>query len=352
METTPRTINIESIGKLIIPQNVQDIIDKLHKKVGSVEWSGPLFYKITKGDFKKLKDLEFTALFIYPMDIGSHTYTEFAYNEKILPAYDLCEEALEAHRGLVHSHAGMSCFFSSTDTTELTTNASRYNFYLSLIVNFDGKYVCKIAFPSKAKSNNEYTIKDPNGKSLTFQNKKEEDVIIISDLIVETPTPVVEEGDWLDTLIAELKKPKKIEFANDYNRLQKQFTLHPYFDWNKKETKVDLTKEITPAQFLSAIIAYDSDISKLQDPKTELYSLFFEHDQGTTDPNFLLNVMAEDFDELLLEIFGRDLLKYEKKKLYQGAIEELKKLKNEFIGYEAYYTLYVELLTSKLNELQ
>lgn len=352
METTPRTINIESIGKLIIPQNVQDIIDKLHKKVGSTEWSGPLFYKITKGDFKKLKDLEFTALFIYPMDVGSHTYTEFVYNEKILPAYDLCEEALEAHRGLVHSHAGMSCFFSGTDTTELTTNANRYNFYLSLIVNFDGKYVCKIAFPSKAKSNNEYTIKGPDGKPLTFKNKKEEDVIIISDLIIETPTPVVEERDWLDTLIAELKKPKKIEFANDYNRLQKQITYSPYFDWDKKETKVDLTKEITPSQFLSALIAYDSDISKLQDPKTELSSLFFEHDNGITDPYFLLDIMTEDFDELLLEIFGRQVWEYEKKKLYQGAIEELKKLESEFIGYEDYYTLYVELLTSKLNELQ
>ena len=352
METTPRTINIDSIGKLIIPQNVQDIIDKLHKKVGSTEWSGPLFYKITKGDFKKLKDLEFTALFIYPMDVGSHTYTEFDYNEKILPAYDLCEEALEAHRGLVHSHHNMSCFFSGTDTTELTTNASKYNFYLSLIVNFDGKYVCKIAFPSKAKSNNEYTIKGPDGKPLAFQNKKEEDVIIISDLIIEKPTPVVEEGDWLDTLIAELKKPKKIEFANDYNRLQKQFTHSPYFDWDKKETKVDLTKEITPAQFLSALIADDPDISKLQDPKTELLSLFFEHDNGTTDPDFLLSVMAEDFDELLPEIFGRQVWKYERKKLYQGAIEELKKLESEFIGYEDYYTLYVELLTSKLNELQ
>ena len=92
--------------------------------------------------------------------------------KKILPAYDLCEEALEGHRGLIHTHHSMSCFFSHTDTTELTTNASKYNFYLSLIVNFDGKYVCKIAFPSKAKSTNDYTIKGPDGKPLAFQNKK------------------------------------------------------------------------------------------------------------------------------------------------------------------------------------
>ena len=64
MAETPRTINIESIGKLIIPQNVQDIIDKLHKKVGSTEWSGALFYKITKGDFKKLKKFRIYS-FIY-----------------------------------------------------------------------------------------------------------------------------------------------------------------------------------------------------------------------------------------------------------------------------------------------
>ena len=355
MAETPKTITIDSIGKLVIPQNVQDNIDKLHKKVGAIEWSGALFYKITKGDFKKLKDLEFTALFVYPMDIGNHTYTEFNYDEKLLPAYDLCEEALEAHRGLIHTHSSMNAFFSHTDMTELTTNANKYNFYLSLIVNFDGKYVCKIAFPSKVKSNNDYTIKGPDGKPLGFKNNKEEDIIIISDLTIEKPTPIVEKGDWLDDLIVELKKPKKVELKKEYNQYNNYFRNNMSkfnFDNDYAVEKKINKKEITGEIFLSALLTDNGDISDLLFPKDEIESLLMEINAETTNLEFIAELIQDDFDNLVNDVYGgTHVYTYEKKRLFKDTIEELKKLEIEFQGYEDIYDFYMNLLNSKLNEL-
>lgn len=94
--------NIGTIGKLIITEDVQKAIDQLHSMVGAIEWSGMLFYKLIQGNIQNPKDLVFQTVFLYPMDIGSHTYTEFDYNEEALKAFDLCEEALEVNRGLVH----------------------------------------------------------------------------------------------------------------------------------------------------------------------------------------------------------------------------------------------------------
>ena len=93
---------IGNIGTLKISKNLQKIIDYLHYKVGATEWSGILFYKLTKGNIDKLKDLEFTADFLYPMNIGSSTYTEFDYNSDIINAYDVYSNGIEESTGLVH----------------------------------------------------------------------------------------------------------------------------------------------------------------------------------------------------------------------------------------------------------
>lgn len=45
----------------------------------------------------------------------------------------------------------MSTFFSGEDMRELHDNTANYPFYLSLIVNFDGKYAAKIAFVASEK---------------------------------------------------------------------------------------------------------------------------------------------------------------------------------------------------------
>lgn len=103
-KVVPNKQEIGTIGKIIIPQKIEDIINYLHKTVGSIEWSGILFYKHTKGNINKLKDLEFTIDFIYPMNIGSSAYTEFDYNSEVMQAYDISEGLIDCSTGMLHTH--------------------------------------------------------------------------------------------------------------------------------------------------------------------------------------------------------------------------------------------------------
>ena len=261
--------NIGNIGTLRITKNLQEIIDRLHYKIGAVEWSGILFYKVTKGDIKNLKNLEFTADFLYPMNIGSHTYTEFDYNGEITNAYDLYEAGLESSTGLVHSHNNFNTFFSGTDQQELKDNASNYNYYISLIVNFAHEYCAKIAFPSKTTVTSEYWIKDDNGKLFKTKSIKEEVTILIGDLniIIEGNSIT---SDWLDNRIEGLKTKKKevVELAvsplnemyanKAYNDRTKDFNSYlkatqREFDWGTIPSKARTQTQ----EFLSTIIYQD-----------------------------------------------------------------------------------------------
>ena len=207
-------IELKTIGKIVIPKDVQDIIDSLHRLVGAKEWSGILFYEKTSGDVKNMKDLVFTAKFIYPMDIGSTSYTEHDYSGDLINAYDLKEGLESCNTGIIHSHHSMGSFFSGTDTSELKDNAKNFNFYLSLIVNFDGKYCCKVAFPSKTTTTEIHTIKNEEGKDILLKTEKDDVSIIIGDIDVETNIIEIEEEKWISDRIKELSKPKTIYYHN------------------------------------------------------------------------------------------------------------------------------------------
>lgn len=208
IKPSPKSINIGTVGKIIITEEVQDIIDYLHKKVGSTEWSGILYYKLTKGDIKTLKNLEFTAEFIYPMNIGSTAYTEFDYSGEVMNACDIKEDVINCSSGLVHSHHNMSTFFSGTDTSELKENAIHFNYYVSLIVNFDGKYCAKIALPSESEITTKLSLKDSLGKLFNKRVKQTETTIVIGDLDIVRPAESTVSG-WLVDRYEELAKPKK-----------------------------------------------------------------------------------------------------------------------------------------------
>jgi len=257
-----KSFNIGKVGKIIIPAKIENYIDILHKEVGSTEWSGILFYKLTGGDIKKFKDLEFTIEFLYPMDIGTSAYTEFKYNEHVMNAYDINEDLIECSNSLVHSHHNMSAFFSGTDTSELLENAKNFNYYISLIVNFNKSYVCKIAFPSKSIVNKKYTIKDQDGKLVNINSKEEVEEILVGDLDIEFENKVVEEP-WLLNRIKELKQSKvKPVVANTvvpgYKTYPRQYNMYDNDDWDfpvNNYTKT--TSKGTVTEFLAALLNLD-----------------------------------------------------------------------------------------------
>lgn len=177
--------SIKSVGTFVVSKELQREIDFLHDKVGTKEWSGVLFYSVQNTDIASMKDLSFTGHHIFPMDIGTSGGTEFNYGPELMEMYDHVPEAMEMNMGLCHSHHNLSAYMSKTDEEELVKNAPSYNFYISLIVAFNRKYVCKIAFPTKCATKREFSIKNFNGETELIGNAEEKEMLILADLDVK-----------------------------------------------------------------------------------------------------------------------------------------------------------------------
>jgi hypothetical protein len=177
--------SIKSVGTFIVSKQLQREIDFLHDKIGAKEWSGVLFYSVENTEIASMKDLSFIGHHIFPMDIGTSGGTEFNYGPELMEIYDHIPEAMEMNMGLCHSHHNMSAFVSKTDEDELVKNAPSYNFYISLIVAFNRKYVCKIAFPTTCATKREFSLKDFNGEIQKVGNTEEKEMLILADLDIE-----------------------------------------------------------------------------------------------------------------------------------------------------------------------
>jgi len=131
---------LQGNAEVVLTDNIVDQIEFLHDKVGSVEWSGVLVYKILEGSIEDHKNLVVEVQEILPMDVGTSSYTEYTIDPKDSYTFDnLFDRVMvdpELKIGHIHTHHNMNCFFSGTDMSELHDNAPAHNYYLSLIVNF------------------------------------------------------------------------------------------------------------------------------------------------------------------------------------------------------------------------
>lgn len=96
----------KSTYKLIIPIEVEKKIRHLCNKISSVEWSGTLFYNYN-GSFED-NTLEIRCVDIFPMDIGSSSYTEFDMSPDVIAYMTEHPELLDCQIGLIHSHNVMA----------------------------------------------------------------------------------------------------------------------------------------------------------------------------------------------------------------------------------------------------
>lgn len=349
MEKRTHEITIDSIGKLKITKEVQETIDELHQKVGNTEWSGVLFYKLTKGDYKTLKNLEFTTVFLYPLDIGTQTFTEFNYDKEIMSAYDLCEEAISSHRGIIHTHHNMDTFFSNTDKNELINNSERYNFYLSLIVNFKGKYSCKIAIPSKVKRKNKYSIKDPNGAEISIKNDEILDAVLISDLEIEYYENKNKIRTWIDDVIDRLKisKNKKTMEMPDLFSAYSFENNYPNDNHIKKEEKIISDEEL----FLNSLFVGKGDIDFHNGLLDDLDFLFMNTYAGSISIIQYGEFILSEFDSIYLETFNNNKDQAQKKKIIVKTITLLEQMEDYFYSYNDLYITLLKILNIKLNDL-
>lgn len=98
--------------KLIISKELQSEIMCLHARIGDVEWSGPVFYKIVSGNINAPGELVLKALHLFPSDVGNAAYTEYTLDEKIIEFYDAHPECDPTQEGLkwghLHTHHNMA----------------------------------------------------------------------------------------------------------------------------------------------------------------------------------------------------------------------------------------------------
>lgn len=98
MEST--LVKKQSTYKLIVPENVESKIRYLIRKFPSTEWSGVLFYTY-EGTFEN-DDLVLTCRDIYPMDLGTSTFTTFNMSEDVASYMAENMELFDCQLGMVH----------------------------------------------------------------------------------------------------------------------------------------------------------------------------------------------------------------------------------------------------------
>ena len=173
---------MEEKGKLILPPEILSQITFLHSHVGKTEWSGMLLYDVIKGNPSKPETFELEAKHIFLMDIGSAAYTEYEADGDIVDIYDNIPEAMQWKTGHIHTHHDMTTYFSGTDMDELHGNVDKHNYYLSLIVAFNGSYTAKVVFLSNMETTSKMTYLDDSGATKNFKQKKVEKHMVVINM--------------------------------------------------------------------------------------------------------------------------------------------------------------------------
>lgn len=215
------------IYKLVIPADVENKIRYLCNKISQVEWSGTLFYTYS-GSFEK-GTLEIKCVDIFPMDIGSQTYTEFDMSPDVVAYMTDHPELLNCQMGLIHSHNNMATFFSGTDTATLREEGNDRNHFVSLIVNNAGTYTAaitrKITEKKVISSTFVYRTFDDIEKTGTRTVEVEEEAIVYNMLNIVKEGEVTEPFLEINERLEVIKKNKtKVAAA------RAPFSTIPYYD--------------------------------------------------------------------------------------------------------------------------
>lgn len=224
----------------MITKELKKKIDFLHHKIGKYEWSGELITR-EEGTINDLDDWKIIAEDIYLADIGSPGYTEYEMGKGGFKSSDVIElyekfpklEDGELKLQHIHSHNVMSCFFSGTDWENLEDRASISNYFLMLIVNFDGKYCAKVAFKAKTEGNSGIKLHFANNedgyKPLTLKGGEDKDILVVMDCKIQMDEDVISVDEEFEKryeavkeAIEKEKEEKKQKYVGGYNKGWKQ----------------------------------------------------------------------------------------------------------------------------------
>tara|TARA_Y100001938_G_scaffold64255_1_gene89297 strand:+ start:693 stop:1403 length:711 start_codon:yes stop_codon:yes gene_type:complete len=162
------------------------------KRFPKTEWSGPAWYK--------LEEDEWNLVYFIPIDLGSHSATEFEGKDllKIMKEVQKTVDITGCYQGIIHSHHNMGAFHSGTDDTELKDGANRVG-YPSLVVAHTGA---------------------THAFKWSYQDQFGEVHLVDGNVTVETPEfePIEEWVKQADKIEEEAKKkPKVVNTMKYYN---------------------------------------------------------------------------------------------------------------------------------------
>ena len=233
-------LELKGKGKIIVSPLLVAQIQHLHEKCGQEEWSGILLFRPIQENLAEPDKFLAVAEAVYPMNHGSSGYTEYDYTpEELFDMYDRYPLAdpqngnYKWKMGHIHSHHSMATFFSGTDSQELKDNADKYQYYVSLIVNFNGKYTAKVAYIGET----ERAVKVKGFKS--FRTTPQE-VLVTFDLEVKYKL-----DDWFEDKVKEIVKPPRVHthypawqgqnIGHHYPHIQRQ--IQEYNQKSKKDER-------------------------------------------------------------------------------------------------------------------
>ncbi len=253
-------------GRLILTKDLTDQIDWLHDNAPKgKEWCGILFYRHIEGDINDPKSFVLQAEHLYLMDLGSEAYTDADIDiDAVIEMDEVIPDVRNLKKGLIHTHHSMSCFFSGTDMSELHDNVGFHNYYLSLIVNYSGEYVAKVAYVAKKTTTVEYRdVQD------VLQSKTtEREVMAMIDMDLEWEVPEVSVADFFRARYEKLEQEKAAKvpiyhtvyrpgYAPPFGGSSQvsgsdkgEWNGRPQWDWDNHQPMPTRTKQI-PVPFLT-----------------------------------------------------------------------------------------------------
>ena len=205
---------MEERGKLIIPPKIISQIQFLHSHCGTKEWSGMLLYDVIKGNPSKPEDFELRAEHIFLMDIGTAGATNYETDADIVDLFDEIPEAMEMKLGHIHTHHSGGAYFSGVDMGELQDNVDKHNYYLSLVVNFNGNYAAKVVFLSDMHTTAKMNFVNDAGETKHFKKAKIEKHMVVINMRIFYDEIGGFFSDRLDAIVKkETEKEKAAEAA-------------------------------------------------------------------------------------------------------------------------------------------
>lgn len=234
-----KKIELKNRPKVILTPRLVNQIAQAHYFAGKTEWSGLLLFEEIEGSIEDPDNLVLKCDYLHLMDVGSEVYTEIDINNNIQELNNEFPDFVEYKIGKIHTHHNMNCFHSSTDMACLEDNAPTHNYYLSLIVNYEGKYDCKIGMIGKEQGGQLFT---KNEKPFNFTSLPTQEVMFVIDCNIEFEPLLFATNETFQSRVEKLRKIKESRTINTYRQPSQAGSLLNYKPWANQQVKMDFDK--------------------------------------------------------------------------------------------------------------